>query len=256
MRHYTVADATKFCILTSQRSGSTWLKSLLDSHPQIRCFGELFLYRPWPDWPDSVQLPYYEYRRRNPGRRPAITGRYIGALTQYPGDHGALGFKLMYNQLAAFPEIAYALIKHRFRMIHLVRLNPLDVVISRQRMRKTGIHHGTIRPPAQAIQLDVSRLRGQLLGQEAMVRSARLLLKMLPLTHCEMTYEGLCTDRDACLNAAAHFLGVDDGTANYQSALQKLGTESYRERIANYDQVRAKLYGTRFARLLAEKQTN
>ena len=33
---------TKFVILTTQRSGSIWLMSLLDSHEAILCAGEVF----------------------------------------------------------------------------------------------------------------------------------------------------------------------------------------------------------------------
>lgn len=248
-----MAELTKFCILTSQRSGSTWLKSLLDSHPQIRCFGELFLYRPWPDWPDPRLRPFYEFRQRHPGRRPALTARYLATLSQYPGKHEAIGFKLMYNQLAEFPEILYTLTKHRFRLIHLVRLNPLDVVISRQRMRKTSVHHSTTSATPQAIHVDVSRLRGQLRGQEAMVLAVRRFLKMIPLAHCEITYEALREDRESCLNSAARFLGVQSSAAGYQSELQKIGAGGYRQRIANYDEVSAKLCGTRFARLLTDE---
>ncbi len=247
-----MAEPIKFCVLTSQRSGSTWLKSLLDSHPQIRCFGELFLYHPWPDWPDPSLPPYYEFRQRQPGRRPMVTYRYLEALSQYPGDQDAIGFKLMYNQLAVFPEILFTLIRQRYRIIHLVRVNPLDVVISRQRMRKASIHHSTTRSAPVAIHLDVSRLRGQLIGQEGMVRAVRLFLKVIPLVHCEITYERLRGNRESCLNSIADFLGVQSSAVAYESELQKISAGSYRQRIANYEEVSAKLWGTKFARLLTD----
>ena len=41
-------NKNKFVIVTSQRSGSNMLVSMIDSHPQIRCFGELM--RVTPDW--------------------------------------------------------------------------------------------------------------------------------------------------------------------------------------------------------------
>ncbi|MGD2076652.1 MAG: sulfotransferase [Gammaproteobacteria bacterium] len=248
-----MAERQKFCILTSQRSGSTWLKSLLDSHPRIRCLGELFLYRPWPEWPDARLLPFYEFRRHTPGRRPAVTARYLAALSDYPGDHRAIGFKLMYNQLVAFPEILYTLLRQRFRLIHLVRLNPLDVVISRQRMRQTGLHHSTTATAPQAIHVDVSRLHGQLLGQQAMVGTVRAFLKAFPLAHREITYEGLRADQDACLSATAQFVGLGSNAVSYQSELRRISAGSYRKRIANYEEVSAKLGGTRFARLLTEE---
>jgi hypothetical protein len=50
------------------------------------------------------RLPFYEYRRRHPGWRPRITATYLDEVAGLPGDHQAVGFKLMYDQLALFPE--------------------------------------------------------------------------------------------------------------------------------------------------------
>jgi len=242
-----------FCIITSQRSGSTWLKNLLDSHQEIRCFGEMFLNRPLPNWPYPDLPPFLEFRKNTHSWRPLVTLRYLDELSQYPGGFRAVGFKLMYNQLAVFPEIVRALLKRRFRIIHLVRNNPLDVVISRQRMQTTGIHHVNSRQTATPVRLNVSRLQAQLLVQESMVKAARVFIRSLPLTSCEITYESLLRDRDATLNGIANFLEVHNQAGSYHSEMRKIATGTYRNRIANFDEVSAKLYGTRFARLLVDE---
>ena len=41
--NYIKKNKKKFCIITTQRSGSAWLVSLLDSHPQIKALYEIFL---------------------------------------------------------------------------------------------------------------------------------------------------------------------------------------------------------------------
>jgi LPS sulfotransferase NodH len=248
----TEMDVTRFCILTSQRSGSTWLRSLLDSPPEIRCFGELFLYRPWSTWPDSRFLPFYEFRQKQRGLRPGITLGYLDGLSHYPGEHQAIGFKLMYNQLATFfPEILYELIRRRYKIIHMVRENQLDVLISQQRRKLTGVAHTTSAEPPVCVHLDVSRLWWQLRLHEAMVLSARAFLRLIPLDVQEITYEQLQSSRDTTLTSISRLLGVQSDKVHYQSDMRKINTSGYRKCIANYEEVNARLCGTRFARLLA-----
>ena len=245
-------DVTHFCIFATQRSGSSWLQSLFESHPEIRCFGELFLYQPRSLRPDAELPPFYEYRRRHPGRRPRITFTYLGELAGVPGDHRALGFKLMYDQLALFPEVFPDWFKRRFKIIHLVRSNPLDVVISRQRARSTGMAHAWSDVPSKSVELDASRLRRQLRLEVAKVAAARALLRVLPVASHEITYETLCEREEETLRDVMRFLGIGAEGVRYSSGLRKIASGAYRARIANYDQVRASLAGTRFARLLSE----
>jgi LPS sulfotransferase NodH len=242
---------THFCIFATQRSGSSWLQSLLDSHPVARCFGELFLYEPRTLRTDAVLLPFYEYRRRHAGRRPRITFSYLDELARLPGDHGAIGFKLMYDQLALFPEVFVDWFKRRFRVIHLVRSNPLDIVISKQRARRTGVAHAWSDVPSQSVDLDVSRLHRQLRLEEAKVTAARALLRVLPVASHEVSYETLCERQQEILGDVVRFLGIESPEVDYSSGLQKIASGGYRARIANYDAVRAALAGTRFAALLS-----
>ncbi len=245
-------DVTHFCIFATQRSGSSWLFNLLDSHPEIRCFGELFLYEPRSVRPDAALLPFYEYRRGQPGRRPRITSTYLDEVAGLAGDHRAIGFKLMYDQLALFPEVFVDWFKRRFRVIHLVRSNPLDVVISRQRVRSTGTAHAWSGVPSRSVELDASRLRRQLRLEQAKVAGARALLRVLPVASHEISYETLCDREEETLAGVARFLGIEAEGVRYSSGLRKIASGSYRARITNYDQVRACLAGTRFATLLGE----
>lgn len=61
---------TKFCVITTQRSGSAWLITLLDSHPELQAFREIFINDKKKDgspreWPDKRITPFYEFRKHN-----------------------------------------------------------------------------------------------------------------------------------------------------------------------------------------------
>jgi len=119
----------KVCILTTQRSGSTWLSTLLDSNPQIQGFRELFIDQEFV-FPDTQVSTFSLYQRNNQGSRPGITFEYLSKLDSYLGDQEAIGFKLMYDQLLDYPELIFKFITEKYKFIHLVRENHLDMVIS------------------------------------------------------------------------------------------------------------------------------
>lgn len=71
---------TRAALVASARSGSTWLVSLLDSHPEIRFEGELF---------------NLEHAPRAAISDPAV---YLATRLDRPGRHRIAGCKILYHQ--------------------------------------------------------------------------------------------------------------------------------------------------------------
>ena len=112
----------KFCILTTQRSGSTWLSTILDSNSIIQGFRELFIDREFI-FLDTKLSTFLLYQKNNSSKkRPQIIFEYLNELDNYMTEREAVGFKLMYGQLLDYPEIVWKLIKDRYKIIHLVSL--------------------------------------------------------------------------------------------------------------------------------------
>ena len=124
-------SATHFVVFTTQRSGSTWLMSVLNAIDGVSAQGELFLPRsrsPERRWDSDFSIPRYVESKETYGSvRPFSVFRFLSALY---GGEGAIGFKLMYSQLRRYPEILAYLVRERIRVVHLVRRNHLDVLIS------------------------------------------------------------------------------------------------------------------------------
>src|SRR2546423_11385469 len=83
----------RFVILWLGRSGSSHLQSLLDSHPDITCFGEVFSDRAPADGPGFINSQYKD------------EGAYFEHLVE-TCEVPVMGFKLPMNSIKAHPKSA------------------------------------------------------------------------------------------------------------------------------------------------------
>lgn len=243
----------KFCLITTPRSGSTWLTTLLDSHPQIKAFEEPFLWREHrPNWRDEVFVSYYDYRKKSSAIRPWALFQYLDILDGYPGQHDTIGYKVMYNHILEQPEILLKLIKDRYKLIHLVRANYLDILISRASKQQYGIAHSTQKSQVKPVVLDTDCLLKTIQSYERNYIIAKQLIELLPLDCLEITYEALRDDTEKVLSKVTDFLGVDS-YLNLTSSLKRVNGGSYREKIVNYEEVSSLLTPTKYAKFLSNK---
>src|SRR4029078_8778188 len=97
------------------------------------CAGAACLFLPRPrsqerGWDSEFAWPrYVESRDRFGSLRPASVNRYLRDLYASPGS---VVFKLMDSQLRSFPEILPFLVREKIDVVHLVRRNHVDVLIS------------------------------------------------------------------------------------------------------------------------------
>jgi LPS sulfotransferase NodH len=262
-----MAEVGRFIILATQRTGSSWVQEMLDSHPRVRVFNELFLSgaRGKPIWgPDNVEFAesFLDARRRRPSPLTRLYWQYRYLQRVFgQSDVDAVGFKYMYDQvphsLAVLPHAALS----RVRVIHVVRRNLLDRIISNKLAQKTGLFHlaGDDRPPVpwwpnerveSTVRLPVDELLDelrQLTRQRALMRSW-LRLSRTPVR--EVEYEALVEDHSG-FGLLLRFLGLPQGDwPLLSSGLQKLRTRSQAEVIENFAEIRAALAPTPYAAYL------
>src|SRR5439155_9377077 len=155
------AVVTRFIVLSTQRSGSTWVVDMLSSHPRVVAYSELFMHggEGTPSWGPVQDLPYWQtyIREQRGGRlaRPVQLWRYLGrAFEERPGVD-AVGFKLMYSQLIIIAKpLMPALWLKRVRIVHLMRRNALDVVLSKEAgQARRGVLHAREGQPVEAVRV-------------------------------------------------------------------------------------------------------
>lgn len=243
-----------FTILTTQRSGSTWLVSLLDRLENIQVCDELFLNRTRTPgkkyWDSDVAYPrFIESRSSGWIFRPFSVFSYLDRLYNRPG---AVGFKLMYSHLKAYPEIWAYLACKRVAIVHLTRQNYLDILISSRVKNTMGRAHilpGEPRPETMQIDLEPYTLIPHLKKLQHNQNFTRQLLKQFRLPHIEVVYEDLVRDATQ-FDRVWEFLAIKAPAAMPAPKLVKIRRGSHADVIRNYKEIKAILMDSAFAHLI------
>lgn len=227
---------TRALVLTTQRTGSTFLVGCLNSHPSIECASEILVGDP--------EVPGPQYRGRF--KRLAKIARLVqsGALLPghrmqafYEAGHAPVRcFKAMYNHVANPLALRYLQAHEEIRILHLRRHNLLKVHVSRLLMPKRARVQAF--EPVDAVQIHVdpdkavAEMRRARLQYE---RFERLLARhaRLPLSYEEL-FDGAFLRADTAVKVC-EFLGVEPQPM--QSGIVKLNPESLREMVINYDEL-------------------
>jgi LPS sulfotransferase NodH len=259
---------TPFIILANPRSGSTFVRDMLTSHPQAKVYGELFLPAPArerPLWePNDLEFArVFVDRRLSSGTRlarPYWTTRYIEHVFDQP-EARAVGLKLMYQQARHWPEAMLYVTARRVRVVHLLRRNLLDIVLSEKVREQAGTWHVTSdgRPMlvgdkrsagGSKIRLDPDEL---LRALNHLARKQRVFAAWLKATRTpslEVDYERLVAERELFAEIL-EFIGLDpEDWRVLKTGLEKMNKKTHAELIENIGEVDARLSGTEFGALV------
>lgn len=127
-----------FIVIGKGRSGTTLLVQALNSHPHVRCFGELFNWRrasidfglPGHDGYDAAAL---RLRERDPIA-------FLRQLIYAPRDDGAraVGFKLLYQHYLGLNVRPAEIGIDELHVIHVRRRNVIRSLVSAEIAERTG----------------------------------------------------------------------------------------------------------------------
>jgi hypothetical protein len=251
---------TRFFIWFHHRSGSTHLTSLLDSHPDIACWKELFYRGEATATEDSFTLSRAESEdvflehlfsyRWGPGG-----ANLCPADPQEPLPR-AVGFKLKYQQAAAHPRIfEYLRGQKGVKVIHLIRANLLAALSSAamiprllERFERPNVLAGESLDGIElSVRLDPRTILRELEALETTIALARQQLR--GLSTLEITYEDLLNAPAATCRSALRFLGTDP-SLRLTSRYVKIMPCSLHETLANADEIARVLAGSRFATMI------
>lgn len=243
------AAGTKFVLLSQPRSGSNWLLDMLQQLDEVTAYDELFLRRPrqevslFRDHPRYHALPHGRF-----GRRPSAVA-YVHRLFRQPG---AVGFKAMGGQLRPYPQVWAYLAARRASIVHLVRANLLEALISEQVAASNERWHIRSGEPTQdgvRLEVDAADLLRRCEARAADIGRTRRRLRALRFRHLEVSYEDLVSG-DAAFAAVCRFLRLGDVAAKPASALSRTRNAPTSELVTNYDEVRRAFAASPLAPLL------
>jgi LPS sulfotransferase NodH len=252
---------TAFVVLTSPRTGSSWLVDTLRGHPRVETYRELFI--PGGTERDAERygshgipsFDTYVHGRRPPRTKLGFMTRriaYVNRLYEARPDVDAVGFKLTYRQAALNPGLLPYLSLRRVRVVHLMRMNLLSAIVSLDTANARDIFHAREGDalPAVRVRFEPAALLKRLDQHDFSVMRARGRILSLRLPYLEAFYEELVgRRRDEKLAEIFEFLDVDpDGAV--ESSLRRLNDVPLAELIENHDEVHDALAGTRFEWML------
>ena len=244
----------KFLVLTTPRSGSAWLISVLNNVDGVSAYGGIFIQKKREEgdeeWDSDFAYPrFIEATPKGARARPFSIFSYLDTLYNKPG---VVGFKLMYCQLMRYPELLGYFIYHQIPVIHLIRRNHLDVLISRAMMRKTKQAHPLSDQPEfhqLQVELDPENLVKGIRIRHRNILIVRNLLRWSRLSHLEVVYEDL-VQNPSSFQRICDFLAVKSREKLPQSRLVKIQKRGHADVISNYREVKEVLAGTQFAHLI------
>jgi LPS sulfotransferase NodH len=276
-----VRQVTKFVLLTTQRSGSTFIRLWLNSHPNVRCHSEVFYrkyraadgFRSYCEANKAGLLFYHALDKRGLRRLSRnllmrwIIERFLDELytnplfsapwtdmtsdtwTQYqPRENLDLekivGFQLMYDQLAFYSPLQEWMTNHNVAIIHLIRQNALKKLLSGKVATKTGQFHFARNGSRPKIVLDPRTIITQL---DEIVDKRETMKKKFPGNpYLEITYEQFFSDYSKDANKIFALLELEVAEMEFPKFLRKLNPDSVEDLIENYDEIAAVLKGTRY----------
>lgn len=218
-----------FSIVSLGRSGSTFLGRLLDSHQQMRCFGEVF--RPGEIYSSSDKT----------------LRRFVEEDLHDPSSN-SIGFKMPWDSIIAYPEIFALFLELNFKLIFLIRHNKFDQYLSMKMAQITGNWDSVEKYDHDPIYINpdeaIDYIRYFIFSDE----SLNLLCKKF--TRLDVSYEEISAGRR--YEDLQTFLGVDQTGLKPQTIRSRSVPRSVA--ISNYDQVEEALKAAGMAHYLDEPE--
>lgn len=245
----TATRRVRAVILTTQRTGSTFLVDCLGSHPEIECASEILVGD--PDVP----------ARRKGGHFKKVVKltNFITSGAFLPGhrmaDYFAGGsarvrmFKVMYNHLANPFALRYLQEQEDIRIVHLRRHNLLKVYVSKLLMPKRA--QVQVFSPVDAVQVYVDpaeAIASMRVSRRLCERYERLFERHRRLP---VTYEELFDGQQLSTATAARISEfLDVAPHPMKSGIIKLNPESLRDMVVNFQELADAVAKTEFADML------
>jgi len=228
-----------YVILFIERDGSTYLSSLLSSHPNIEAVYERFAVLKQKDANAEDQLNWAE---------KFFTPSLINTVS-------ARGFKTKLIDMLDKQKFQDLCIKKNIKIIHMHRRNRIKAVISKINAKrlydKSGywnLYQEKDRIPATLFEItQIDELIGE---REVLERELDTYVKNLNLPTLKVTYEDLLTNKDESLKIIFDFLKVPNKPV--ESKTIKHTDDDLKNVILNFEEVRNHYFNTPYFDMFSE----
>jgi len=246
----------RFVIVGVARTGSTLLLNLLNAHPAVIAFGELFRGDGAIGWDIPPFLTERSFRFRQMADTQPLEFLENAVFCRWPREIAAVGFKLFYYHARSGPQ---AMVWDHLRdepglaIIHIKRHNILEQYISLRVAHATNVWSTAKQPDGTAAPMSLSpedclrhfeEVRAQEEACDAFFQGSRILT---------LAYEDLVADRASALRTVGAHLALSLESAKPRIVRQR--TQPLSSAIANYDELREFFAGSAWESFFRQPDT-
>lgn len=240
---------SKFIITCAPRTGSTMLRMMLNSHPEVVCLGEVFSLAKEP----NLGKKYHQQISKTPSELSKILAeepvKFLYDFVLGRSDCKAIGVKIKYKQLESeFPDVFQAVLNDpSILIIHLSRTNLLKRYVSNyiaaRAIAPALIRNFEEKPGQVKISIDPEDcLKDILLTKDTENRFRKFLNNKKVF---EIAYEDLLNLDSKTVIQLQNFLGI--APINLLPKTKKINSDNLADILENYDEVKNKLANTPYA---------
>lgn len=236
-------DYDRFIILGRSRSGSNFLRGLLDSHSQLAVLGEIFQTQRKIGW----SYPGYVQTRRNYSLFLSDPIKFLETKVykKFPRQITAVGFKIFYYHAQTEnwkPVWDYLLAQKSMKVIHIKRRNILRTHLSRKlaALESTWVNTAGRQDVHNSLSLDYEDCLKDFIQTRQWEEDYDQLFADHPIT--EAIYEDLASDYAGEMKLLQGFLNVQPEQVKPQTFKQSNLPLS--QAISNYAELKARFSGT------------
>lgn len=249
----------KYVLLAERRSGTSLLIDCLQKHPEIFCGKRVFGIDKRIKNPDDNNHSgdYFLYRTASLKNRLVHHLDRKKSLATFLGTEffnsgrkeSIVGFRFIYNNVGAYPQVVDWSVQNSVKVIHLVRENILKTYVSTVTAKLHKMHHPHLgdKIKTATLELDCDVLIAELARRTQDLENNRVLFKGAP--YLELKYEDFVQHREAQSKRLLTFLGATD-TGPLESTLVKINPPNLSDIIINYHEVEKALRGGPYERYL------
>jgi hypothetical protein len=233
--------ATRFVILNAPRTGSNFLCTVLNSHPDILCHHEIFN-------PHVIGVARHlqngDFRLGTMAERAADPLEFLQRVWHANLGRAAVGFKLcLWQHEAAYRAV---MADGTVRKIILKRRNRVKTFVSLLLARQTGewvVYDDTVAPTARPrIRVDPAELVENVAQHQAYYDATERSLRDTQQAFVTLWYEDLLAD--TALDGALALIGIAGRPHLPAGQTWKLTPTALRDVVANFAELAAALAGT------------
>ena len=237
---YLRSQVTPFVIMFVERSGITYLATLLGSHPDVLGKREEFAHIRQRGRSGKDQLHWAE-RFWNP---PWI------------GRHKAIGFKSKLADILDPAGFRHLLFERKVHVIQLQRENLVKAVVSTinaRRLHKASGNWNLLKESDRlpAFRIDVNLFDRMLQERIRWDKELEGYVSSLMLPKVKLNYEELLRDEDTFTQKVFEFIGVETQSSLKGKTLKNTN-DDLRNVILNFDELCATYAGTRYQEMFTE----